>query len=304
MNKFIIIRLVGLTLYCLCTFNIFGQKEYFAERANVNELIIDGKLSAGEWTGAVATDFIQNEPTPGVPPSVETEIYIKYDDNFIYVGANMIDDSPSLILKELANRDQGSNTDFFAIFLDTYNDGINAFAFGVSAAGVQRDARFSSEGEDSAWDGVWESATQIHERGWSAEFRIPYSALRFAEKEEQVWGFQVIREFRRLRENSFWNEVDPAIDGFVNQFGKLRGIKNIKPPFRLSINPYLTGYYDFSLQPGDASSFQASPAYAAGADVKLGLSDAFTLDMTLIPDFGQVISDNQVFNLSPFEVFF
>jgi hypothetical protein len=264
---------------------------------------IDGYLNDSSWIFAeVADDLIQNQLSPGSPSYKKTEVKIIYDDNAIYIGALLYDASDS-ILGELSTRDNEANADLFGILFDTYNDDINAFGFFLTAAGTQIDARYSSEGQDFNWNAVWQSVVKITKDGWVAEIKIPYSALRFSAKEEQTWGFNIIRKIRRTREMSFWNFVDPKIEAFVSQFGDLTNLKNIKPPPRLSFTPYVAGlfnHYPYN-QPGIKNE---SFDFSGGMDVKYGLSDAFTLDMTLVPDFSQVQSDNQVLNLSPFEVQF
>ena len=134
-----------------------------------------------------------------------------------------------------------------------------------------------------------------------AVVRIPFSAIRFSTQESQEWNVQFYRDNHRLREDSYWNEIDPEVNGFTTQFGKMDGIDGIKSPVRLSVTPYITSYLDVADIDGNS---ETSTAYTAGMDLKYGINDAFTLDMTLIPDFGQVISNNQVLNLSPFETFF
>ncbi len=296
-------KVIFFILFTTLLISVSAQKTYTAAKL-VDEIVLDGILDEQSWQGDYVGEFIQYEPSVGAPPSELTKVMIRYDDNALYIGAQLLDTQPHLILQELALRDNGSNADAFSIVLDTYKDGINAFAFSVTAAGVQKDFKYSSDSEDYSWDGVWESNVFKDDKGWYVEMRIPYFTLRFAQREEQLWGLQVNREIRRHRESSFWNPVDPNKDGFVNQFGILKGITNIKPPFRLSATPYVSTYYNSSFKPKDKGSFQNGIAYSAGLDLKLGLNDAFTLDMTLVPDFGQTISDNQVLNLSPFEVFF
>lgn len=262
---------------------------------------IDGNLNDSCWTFAeIAGDLIQNQLSPGSPSYKKTEVKITYDDDAIYIGA-MLYDSPDSILGELSTRDNEANADLFGVLFDTYNDDINAYGFFLTGAGTQIDARYSSEGQDFNWNAVWQSVVKITRDGWVVEMKIPYSALRFSAKDEQTWGFNIIRKIRRTREMSFWNFVDPKIDAFVKQFGDLTGLKNIKPPVRLSFSPYIAGifnHYPYN-QPGIKNE---SYSFSGGMDLKYGLSDAFTLDMTLVPDFSQVQSDNKVLNLSPFEV--
>jgi hypothetical protein len=161
----------------------------------------------------------------------------------------------------------------------------------------------SNNDEDYNWNAVWSSEISINENNWTVELKIPFSSLRFTSNEQQQWGMQFNREIRRFREQSYWNPVDPSVQGWVQQSGLLTHLENIKTPVRLGLFPYVSGYLDHTNDPKSNTSV-TNTAYNAGLDVKYGINDAFTLDMTLIPDFGQVISDRQVLNLTPFEVFF
>ncbi|MBK8606998.1 MAG: carbohydrate binding family 9 domain-containing protein [Chitinophagaceae bacterium] len=274
---------------------------------------IDGNLNDEAWVNITpATDFIQNYPSAGTAASQQTKVKVVYDDEAIYIGANLYD-NPDLIRKQLTARDAElqKDVDFFSIFLDTYNDKQNGFHFVVTSANVQSDARLgpnlgnggSGFGDygDKSWDAVWESKVQIQSDGWSVEMKIPYISLRFAKMELQNWGIQFQRQIRRTNENCFWNTVDPNVNGFVNQFGQFVGLKNLQPPLRLSFAPYVsTGYRSSPEVNGYSNTWLRS----GGMDVKYGINESFTLDATLIPDFGQVISDNVINNLSPFEVQF
>ncbi|MEJ8801291.1 DUF5916 domain-containing protein [Pontibacter sp. H249] len=269
---------------------------------------IDGVLDEAIWQQAqIATNFIQNRPTPGPLEVHPTEVRILYDDEAIYVGAIMHDVSQDSIFRQMGKRDDLGNTDFFGVFLDTYNDQINGFGFLVTPAGVQLDARYSTNGEDWSWNTVWESNASIQGSNWVAEFKIPYSAIRFSSKPEQLWGLNFMRNRQSTKQGYFWNHVDPAIDGFANQWGKLTGLKNIEAPLRLSFTPYVAAFaesYPRQKEGSEDVDYKSNYSFSGGMDVKYGISDAFTLDMTLIPDFSQVQSDNQVLNLSPFEVQF
>ncbi|MBC8047658.1 MAG: carbohydrate binding family 9 domain-containing protein, partial [Fimbriimonadaceae bacterium] len=282
------------------------KKEMTAVRT-IATIQIDGKLDEEIWSSASpATDFIQFQFKHNIPSAYRTEIKIMYDNNALYVGAYMYDPYPDSIMQELSTRDNLGSADFFDVIIDTYNEGINALEFIVSASGVQLDAKMypSNNGdEDFNWDAVWQSATKINADGWCAEIKIPYSAIRFPNEMSQTWGINFVREVKRNRDKSSWNKIDPEIQGFVNQSGILNGIENIEAPVRLSISPYFSAYYDiYSDNANDITSTGTS--FNGGADLKYGLNDAFTLDMTLIPDFGQVQSDNQILNLTPFETYF
>ncbi|MFD2248318.1 DUF5916 domain-containing protein [Pontibacter ruber] len=267
--------------------------------------VLDGHLEPEVWSRApAATNFVRFDPHNGKPSAQQTEVYVLYDNQAIYIGAQLHDTAPDSVLTQLGQRDSGeTNADLFGVYLDTYNDKQNAFAFLVSAAGVQTDIKLSQGREDKNWDAVWSSKVKRHEQGWTVEMRIPYAAVRFPKSDVQAWGVNFMRVIRRTREKSYWNHVDNAVEGFMNQAGQLAGFKGIESPVRLQFMPYVSGYinhYPHNLE--GRSNY--SHAFNGGMDVKYGINDAFTLDMTLVPDFGQTQSDNQVLNLSPFEVKF
>jgi len=262
---------------------------------------IDGDLSEECWKVAdVAMDFVQYEPYNGATPTFPTRVMITYDDNSIYIGAVMYDSEPGMIMRELGPRDSDElNADLFMVSLSPYNDGLNSFDFFLYASGVQADIKTFSTGSDISWDAVWKSEVSITEEGWLAEIEIPYSALRFPKMEKQLWGLNFARQIRRIRESSHWNFVDKKIDGILNQAGILTGIEKIKPPFRLSLEPYLSSTV-LKEPPENTWDFR----FSGGMDLKYGINESFTLDMTLIPDFSQVPSDDQVVNLGPFETYY
>ena len=262
---------------------------------------MDGLLNDEIWQNApVATDFFQNEPYNDRKAEKETTVRVLYDDDALYIGAMMYDSSPDSILTELGFRDSEElNADFFAIEIGTFNDGINAVGFSVTASGVQYDAKYYNDDFDGTWNAVWISKVAIVEDGWSAELKIPYSALRFPEMDNQTWGFNIWRSIRRTREVDSWNFVDNKISGQAKQAGELTGLKNIKPPLRLSFTPYVSGYVEKNSESADWDY-----SFKYGMDLKYGINESFTLDATLIPDFGQVQSDDEIYNLSPFEVYY
>lgn len=264
---------------------------------------IDGVLDEKVWENVPsATDFIQRQPYSGKPPAFTTEVRFLYDNSGLYIGAMMYDPNPDSIPVQLGLRDsQGLNADYFMLMLSPFNDGINAFCFMVYVSDVQSDFKLpgasSDFEEDMSWDAVWQSKAKKNENGWVVEMKIPYSAIRFPKTGAQEWGINCQRDIRRIRESSSWNFVDPKIQGYVNQGGILSGIHDIKPPLRLSVSPYVSGYLEKN---PDDPTWQFS--YNYGADLKYGINQSFTLDMTLIPDFGQVPSDDRIFNFSPFEI--
>lgn len=295
-----------------CVVHTFGQLPIAVKKAVAARIAVpprvDGVLDDESWSAAaVMTDFIEHRPKAGKPEkhSQRTEVRIVYDDVAVYVAARMYEENPDSIAHELVARDRVGNSDFIGIVFDTYLDRINGNGFFVTAAGVQFDAKYSQTGnEDPAWNAVWLSEVKRDRQGWTAEMKIPYSALRFSKKDVQTWGVNITRKRQFANQQSFWNHVDPQKSGFINQEGELSGIEKITPPVRLSFSPYISTYGNYYSKNALAGSNNAAGAFNGGMDVKYGINQSFTLDMTLVPDFGQVQSDNQVLNLTPFEVQF
>jgi hypothetical protein len=273
----------------------------------IGNIKIDGDLSEADWQKAIAaTDFIEFYPKPGQPSSAKTEVKILYTNEALYIGAYMHEQAGN-IRKQLTQRDRffGADVDYIAISLDTYDDNQNAFYFQITSANVQSDSRIAANGGDNgdfSWDAVWESRVKVTANGWYAEAKIPLYSLRFAKKNIQTWGLQIIRQRRKINETSSWAPIDPNKDGQVNQYGSLTGLEKIEPLLRLSFLPYVSG--GFRSLPNINGGKTNQVLRNGGMDIKYGINESFTLDMTLIPDFGQVQSDNQVLNLSPFEVRF
>lgn len=268
---------------------------------------IDGVAEEELWKNLpMATDFTTNTPEFGKTPSQKTQVKLAYDNTAFYVLAYMYDTNIANIKNSFTNRDDFNSVDNFAVCFDTYKDNLNGFRFHTTIAGVQADARMSSGGQnqDFAWDAVWECKTKIIHNGWIAEMKIPFSALRFvASSTPQNWGLQFARFISKNGELSTWSPVNPSISGIINQWGILSDIKNIKPPIRLSLYPYLTfGVKKEPISNDIYSNLTTKTLYSGGMDIKYGISESFTLDMTLVPDFTQVQSDKKIYNLSPFEV--
>ena len=259
---------------------------------------IDGILDDEEWKDIpIAKDFIELRPNNGKPenPDFKSEVKVMYDDTGIYVGAMLYDKEPSKISKELTERDGIENDDFFVLFINGYNDKQQSLELFVTAAGVQADSKITNEnGEDFSWNGIWYSGVKILENGWSVEMKIPFSELRFPKKTNQDWGINFFRQINRTKTAYTWNHVNNQKGSFLLYDGIAENIKDINPPVRLSFLPYFSTYinnYDG----------KTTNSINGGMDVKYGINEAFTLDTTLIPDFGQTNFDSTVLNLSPFE---
>ena len=268
--------------------------------------VIDGKLDEDIWNvHEPATDFTQNRPFPNSKPTWKTEFWVAYDDQNVYVAAQMHDTAPDSILKQMSVRDVIDNSDEFGIWFSPYNDGINAVGFVTTPQGLMSDFLMNAGGDDPAWNGVWQVKSCIHDSGWSTEMRIPWSQFRMPKLNNssvQVWGMNAWRIVRRNREESVWNALNPTQQGMVNQGGMLKGIQGVNTPPRIALFPYISAYAQTALDE-DQNRVWSLPRNG-GLDAKIGLGDAFTMDATLVPDFGQVVADNLVLNLSPYEVQF
>jgi len=283
----------------------FSQKTLEALRMN-KPIKIDGLIDESIWKdAAIANGFTTISPEYGKTPEQKTLVRILYDDDAIYIAAVMEEISRDSIMTELSQRDDFGNTDSFGVMLDTYGNGNDGVFFAVGSTGVQYDALKANNGnEDNDWDAVWMSDVNLTDDGWTCEIMLPYSALRFPKDEMQEWTINFTRRQARKNENVTWSPFDPKINGVFNQSGKLINLKDIKPPIRLSFSPYFSAYALHNHDKNNTPINSTGYTYTGGMDVKYGINDAFTLDMTLIPDFGQVESDDNVINLSPFEVRF
>ncbi len=278
-------------------------------KRTVSTIKIDGVLDEPAWKDAAkATDFVELQPVLNRKESFEnrTEVYFLYSNMGVYIGGYCHERKRDSIATELIGRDNFGNNDFIGLIFDTYKDRINGFEYFLTPLSEQMDAKMGPPDnngniEDFSWNGVWQGNCKIVADGWTFEFFIPFSAIRFSRKEKQDWGFNIVRRRQKSGQQLFWNPIDPVKNGFLTQEGFWTGIENIKPPVRLSFSPYFSTYvnnYPYNL-PGVKNT---TNSVNGGMDVKYGINQSFTLDMTLIPDFGQVQSDNQVLNLTPFEV--
>jgi Domain of unknown function (DUF5916)/Carbohydrate family 9 binding domain-like len=276
-----------------------------AERAPV----IDGRDDDPVWRTAPATSqFLEFQPTEGKAPRYRTEFRVAYDDRNLYVFVRAFDPHPDSIMTALTRRDIRGPSDQLKIMIDSYHDRRSGFEFAVNPVGVKRDyAMYNDNSEDDTWDGVWDVGTQIDSLGWTAEFRIPFSQLRYANMPEHEFGFAVWRDIERYKERTSWPLYRSSQSGISSQLGVLTGIRDITPFHRLEVVPFTVAKSSSvsitGAQPGE-SPWGRSQKMSAGADVKYGITPNLTLDATVNPDFGQVEADPSVVNLSAFETFF
>jgi len=269
--------------------------------------IIDGKGNDEAWDLVEWTsDFIQSQPQENKPPSQQTSFKILYDNENIYLFFRAFDTEPDKISKIMARRDNFDG-DMIFVELDSHFDKQTDFLFCASASGAKSDAAMSGDGnnEDDNWNPVWYMKTSIDDKGWCAEMKIPLSQLRFGNKEEQIWGLQVTRKIFRLQERTQWQYIPKGSPGVIHLFGELQGINSIRPKHQIELMPYTVARTErFKKIEGDPFNTGKLSKISAGLDGKIGLTNDFTLDFTVNPDFGQVEADPSEVNLTAFESYF
>jgi uncharacterized protein DUF5916/cellulose/xylan binding protein with CBM9 domain len=276
-------------------------------------LAIDGRLTDPAWTNApVAADLTQQSPEPGRPASQRTESRVLVDGDAVYVAMRLHDSAPDSIVATLARRDYTGYSDWAHLIIDSFHDRRTAFHFAVNPAGVKRDGFISGDqewSEDYGWDAVWDVATRRDSAGWTAEFRIPLSQLRFAggngTDDGAVWGIEFARDVARRGERSYWAPIPPDAGTYVSNFGTLTGVPVREAKRRLEIAPYAVARTQRSkVDLGNPLHSAAAHSASAGADFKVGLTSDITVTGTVNPDFGQVEADPSQVNLSGAEILF
>jgi hypothetical protein len=270
-------------------------------------ITVDGKLDDAAWAGAPRhSGFVQRFPRDAAAPSLDTRFAIVYDDDAVYVGVWADDPRPDLIRALLTRRDVDAPADSLLVAFDSYHDRRTAYAFQLNAAGVQRDMLlFDDSNQDDTWDAVWTGSVEVNHAGWTAEYRIPLSQLRFARSETQEWGFQIVRMIGRTGEQDSWSPWPRSAPQVVSKFGVVDGIAHLGEHTRLELLPYASSGFDrMPVDAGDPLNRRYSWRRGAGLDLKYGLGPAFTVSATINPDFGQVEADPSKINLSGTELFF
>ena len=269
-----------------------------AERAPA----IDGSDADAVWQRAPKySAFRQFEPKVDVDPSFRTEFRAAYDEKNLYVFVRMFDPHPDSIMRALSRRDVRGPSDQIKVLIDSYNDRRSGFEFAVNPDGVKRDYSMSNDGnEDESWNGIWDVATRVDAEGWTAEFRIPLSQLRYT-RATNTFGFGIWRDIERYRERSSWPLWHPQVSGVSSQLGRLEGLAGLSTERRVEATPYVVTKNVQRALP--TVGYDRSQQIELGGDMKIGLTPNITLDATINPDFGQVESDPSVVNLTAFETF-
>lgn len=272
-----------------------------------DRILVDGILSESEWQRPGVNDFTQRNPIEGAVPTQKTEVWVAYDDEALFVAAQLYDTAPDSIVDRIARRDASLNADWFYLGIDSYHDRRTGVFFGVYASGAVADGSlFNDSWDDDSWDGVWGSAAKINGKGWAVEMRIPYSQLRFTQQAEYTWGINFARKIERNNEEDFFVMVPKKESGWVSRFADLTGIRDIHPPARLEVMPYVVISTTQTNQYSRWDPMNKRSRYTGnmGADLKVGLGSNLTLNAAINPDFGQVEVDPASVNLTQYETYY
>ncbi|MGE5436069.1 MAG: DUF5916 domain-containing protein [Syntrophothermus sp.] len=276
-----------------------------AVRSN-DKIVIDGNLNEQIWKTDPVDNFTQKDPVEGSLSSEKTNVWIAYDDEAIYIAAKCFDSHPNEVIGLLSRRDNYNESDWFVIYIDSYNDKRSGYYFGVNAASSIVDGVLFNDGwDDGSWNGVWDYSAKLVDDGWNVEIRIPFTQIRFKESADMKWGINFSRKIQRKKEEAYFIMVPKKESGFVSHFATLDGLKGIKPKQRFEVLPYFVQKAQYLVHDAE-DPFYKSRQYleSFGADFKVSLGSNLNLDATINPDFGQVEVDPAVVNLSAFETYY
>lgn len=281
---------------------------------------IDGHLGDPIWEKIQPiTDFVQDEPLNGESPTEQTEVFLTYNDETLFIGARLYDTEPNAITRQLAPRDDwysafDEQADWFSIDLDSRHDHQTAFSFAVNASGVMSDEMVYNDADyDTDWNAIWHAEVEITSFGWEVEIEIPFSMLPFNEGNELTWGMNITRFIQRKFETITWVSFPLDVEGVASKYGHLTGLKGIYPPAKFEFQPYsmagVTNYSDIQLTDYDEPlshqlNFKNSLSQNLGLNMLYRVNPNSKLTMTLNPDFGQIESDPEDLNLTAFETYF
>jgi len=294
-------------LFCLFSFYHSGaQKSIFVKKID-SSIEIDGVLSEDTWNALLpATDFWQYFPTDTMLAKAQTEIYMSYDDNNLYVGIKCYASGNDWIVNSLKRDYRAGGNDNVTLIFDSFDDGTNGFFFGINPLGVIREGVINNGGNgfrdfSDAWDNKWKGEAKVFDKYYTAELEIPFSTLRYKTGSD-TWGFHAYRFDTQDNEISVWSPVNRNQTLFSIAFaGDMKWEKPLRSSgSNVSIIPYLTADIKKDFEAGTPSD----PSNSAGGDMKIAVSSGLNLDLTVNPDFAQVEVDRQVTNIDRFEIFF
>lgn len=304
----ILYSIISVVLFILPNLVLANQgkekRHYSAAPLDVKAPQIDGSLADSAWADANwQGSFVQQKPVEGGMPSKETLVKILYDENYLY-AAIFCYESPENIRRVFTPRDQFGG-DVAGLAFDSYLNERTAYEFNLTAAGQKIDLMHTGEGNiDLNWNSNWDGVTSVSDSGWSAEFRIPFSQLRYNNQAMHTFGFFVWRWIDTRKEEVQWVLLPVNGPHGVHNFGLLNGISGIRSSRQTEFLPYISAKYNYDGRNDNPyiNNYKFLPG--AGMDMKIGISSNFTVDATINPDFGQVEADPAELNLTAFETFY
>ncbi|MHB1313287.1 MAG: DUF5916 domain-containing protein [Gemmatimonadaceae bacterium] len=265
--------------------------------------VLDGRDDDAVWRVAPVIDgFLESRPTEAAAPKQRTEARVAYDARNLYVFVRAYDTAPDSIVSVRWRRDDQTASDQLIVMVDSYHDKRTGFEFAVNPAGVKADVAIYNDGnEDGAWDAVWDVATHTDSLGWTAEYRIPFSQLRYSTKGDGSFGIMFWRSIQRHTAVATWPLYRPSKPGFPSQFGELSGLDSLAKPGRAELTPYVVTK---SVTGPPSRNYARAQELTGGGDLLVRVASNLQLNATANPDFGQVEADPSELNLSAFESFF
>lgn len=305
-NLFTLLIFSGICLFNITLIQAESARQIITATKTNKKLNIDGQLIEAIWQRPGFSNLIQLDPIEGALPTEKTEVFLAYDNQGLYVGGKCYHSGKDSISGGIARRDEYIESDWFWFWLDADNDRQSGFGFAINPDGSIIDQKLYQDiHHDDDWDGIWKSAAKKNGNYWSFEMFIPYNQLRFNKAKEYEWGVNFKRYILSNAENNYFSMVPKEENGFVSRFGKLNGIKNIEPPPRLFISPYIAGKLTNSPElKGSAFKNKKRFGNNFGLNIKYGITGNLTLDLAINPDFGQAEVDPAVINLSAFETYY
>jgi len=296
-------RRTTLTFVALLTLSVavHANPGFTLTADKIDQIEMDGYIEDSWLTSTPASHFVQRSPREGEPSRMETFVYVRYTPDALLIAFDCHDTAPDSISGRLQRRDQGDNSDYVLLYLDTFHDKLNGYYFGLTAGGVQVDGTISNDYDyDETWDGIWESAVVENDHGWSAEMRIPFTTFRHSGYRADGWGINVERGINRFSEESYWVPQSRTHGNRASQWGTLQGLAGIESGTHLELLPHVVGRWDGAT---DQSGFSSINEWEnIGIDLKVVPSPSWTMDLTFQPDFAQVDVDDEVINLSDYPV--
>ena len=301
---------------CIINIGIAAQDSFIIPYLDI-EINFDGKPDENIWDTIRSFPFIMHQPVFGKEPTEKTECKMFFNDDYLYIGANLYYSDISLLSDVGRQRDYFSmKCDWFGIMLDTFNDKVNGLAFYTTPSGLRFDATIMNDASTGmedlnlSWNTFWDVISTTDKDGWYVEMRIPISSLRFQEEDGVVkMGLMVMRFISKTNEGVTFPGIDPR-HNFATWKASLTApieFRGLKPGKPIYLTPYLIGgiQQNHILNEMETSyESDITPKFDAGLDFKYGLTKNLTLDLTVNTDFAQIEADEQQINLTRFSLFF